>query len=89
MSNKGLTADQRQALETSHTWQRIVEPRLEPVRGQFDSAHLKEINRCIFQDLPSVVFQKYHQKYGLGSVETHSSRVVYQHGPTSNHHHSL
>jgi cell filamentation protein len=48
--------DQRQALEATHTWRRIVELRLYPVRGGFDAAHLKEINRRIFQDLPGLGF---------------------------------
>lgn len=56
MSNKAVTADQRQALEAKYTWQRLVELRLNPVRGQFDATHLKEINRRIFQDLPKLGF---------------------------------
>lgn len=55
-SGKTLTPEQRQALEATHTWQRIVELRLDPVLGSFDAAHLKEINRRIFQDLPSLGF---------------------------------
>lgn len=55
-SGKPLTPEQRQALEATHTWQRIVELRLDPVLGSFDAAHLKEINRRIFQDLPSLGF---------------------------------
>lgn len=55
-SGKPLTAEQRQALEATHTWQRVVELRLDPVRGNFDAAHLKEINRRIFQDLPGLGF---------------------------------
>lgn len=55
-SGKPLTAEQRQALEATHTWQRVVELRLDPVRGSFDAAHLKEINRRIFQDLPGLGF---------------------------------
>jgi len=51
-----LTAEQRQALEARHTWQRIVELRLNPVQGRFDAAHLREINRRIFQDLPALGF---------------------------------
>ncbi|WP_368737890.1 Fic family protein [Massilia sp. CCM 8734] len=53
-SAKPLTAGQRQALEATHAWQRVVELRLDPVRGNFDPAHLKEINRRIFQDLPGL-----------------------------------
>lgn len=57
MSDKlPLTAEQRDALEASHTFRRIVELRLDPVRGKFDAGHLKEINRRIFQDLPALGF---------------------------------
>ena len=55
-SGKPLTAEQRQALEATYTWQRVVELRLDPVRGKFNAAHLKEINRRIFQDLPGLGF---------------------------------
>ncbi|QGG78931.1 Fic family protein [Pseudomonas syringae] len=51
-----LTAQQRDSLEASHTFRRIVELRLDPVRGKFDAGHLKEINRRIFQDLPGLGF---------------------------------
>ncbi len=53
-----LTPDERQALEATHTWQRVVELRLDPVQGNFDAAHLKEINRRIFQDLPGLGFDE-------------------------------
>jgi len=56
MRNKPLSAEQRQALEARYTWQRIVELRLNPVHGNFDTAHLKTINRRIFQDLPALGF---------------------------------
>ncbi|NHZ35000.1 Fic family protein [Massilia rubra] len=55
-SAKPLTAGQRQALEATHAWQRVVELRLDTVRPNFDPAHLKEINRRIFQDLPGLGF---------------------------------
>ncbi|MBT2786752.1 MULTISPECIES: Fic family protein [unclassified Halomonas] len=55
-SGKPLTSEQLQALEATYTWQRIVALRLNPVVGNFDAAHLKEINRRIFQDLPSLGF---------------------------------
>lgn len=45
---------QRQALEAAHTHQRLVELRLHPVQGTFDVAHLKEIHRRLFQDLPAL-----------------------------------
>lgn len=51
-----LTAEQRQKLEADYLFKRIVELELDPVRGNFDAAHLKEINRRLFQDLPSVGF---------------------------------
>ncbi|MHB8211906.1 MAG: Fic family protein [Acidithiobacillus sp.] len=55
-SGRTLTAEQRQALEATYAWQRLVELHLDPVQGKFDAAHLKEINRRIFQDLPSLGF---------------------------------
>ena len=45
-------AEQRLALEGFYTERRIVELELDPVRGGFDAAHVREINRRIFQDLP-------------------------------------
>jgi cell filamentation protein len=51
-----LTAEQRQQLEADRTFKRVIELELEPVRGNFDAAHLKEINRRIFQDLPGAGF---------------------------------
>lgn len=56
MADEPLTSSQRQLLEARHTWQRLVELRVEPVRGGFDAAHLKEINRRIFQDLSNLGF---------------------------------
>jgi cell filamentation protein len=53
-----LTAEQRQQLEADHTFKRVVELELEPVRGNFDVAHLKEVNRRIFQDLPGAGFDE-------------------------------
>ena len=55
-NGKPLTVEERQTLEAEHTFRRIVELRLDPVRGKFDAAHLKEINRRIFQDLPGLGF---------------------------------
>ena len=54
--DKPPTVEQRQKLEATYTFRRIVELRLDPVRGAFDAAHLKEINRRIFQDLPGLGF---------------------------------
>lgn len=47
---------QRLQLEADLTSFRILELRLAPVVGEFDVAHLQEIHRRIFQDLPSVGF---------------------------------
>ena len=47
---------EREWLEGLFTAHRIAELRLAPVRGKFDAAHLKEINRRIFQDLPGLGF---------------------------------
>jgi cell filamentation protein len=51
-----LTAIDRHELEARYTARRIVELELDPVRGRFDAAHLKEVNRRIFQDLPALGF---------------------------------
>jgi cell filamentation protein len=51
-----MTPDQREKLEADYTFRRVVELELDPVRGNFDVAHLKEINRRIFQDLPGAGF---------------------------------
>ncbi len=53
---KGLTEEQRQRLESDYTFRRIVELELDSVQGRFDAAHLKEVNRRIFQDLPGAGF---------------------------------
>lgn len=50
-----LSSD-RERLEGTFTAHRIFELRLDPVRGSFDAAHLREINRRIFQDLPELGF---------------------------------
>lgn len=47
---------EREWLEGLFTAHRIAELRLDPVRGKFDAAHLKEVNRRIFQDLPGLGF---------------------------------
>jgi len=57
MSDKlTLTPQERYALEAEQMAFRIIELRASPVRGNFDAAHLKEINRRIFQDLPGLGF---------------------------------
>ena len=53
--NEGTGAD-RQKIEADSTFIRIAELRDKPVRGDFDAAHLREINRRIFQDLPGLGF---------------------------------
>jgi cell filamentation protein len=55
-AGKALTAEQRQQLEAYYAYKRLYELALHPVRGNFDAAHLKEINRRIFQDLPGAGF---------------------------------
>ena len=46
----------REQLEADLVRGRIVELELDPVRGNFDAAHLREVNRRIFQDLPAKGF---------------------------------
>jgi cell filamentation protein len=53
-----MNEQQRQNIEAQKTKQRIAELRLSPVVGAFDVAHLKEINRRIFQDLPGLGFSE-------------------------------
>lgn len=47
-----MTRDRWQAFEADACLHRIAELRENPVQGNFDAEHLKEINRRIFQDLP-------------------------------------
>ncbi len=51
-----LSAVARAQAESSFTFRRIVELELDPVPGNFDAAHVKEIHRRIFQDLPNAGF---------------------------------
>lgn len=51
--NKQLTADQREALEGDLTYLRHQGLEANPIRGNFDAAHLKEVNRYLFQDFPA------------------------------------
>ena len=46
----------RDRIEADVTRDRIVELQLVPVRGNFDAAHLREVNRRIFQDMPGKGF---------------------------------
>jgi cell filamentation protein len=48
----------RQRLEGDLTSSRIAELKINPVTGNFDVGHLREVNRRIFQDLPSVGFSE-------------------------------
>ncbi len=50
------TAKDRETVEAFYTARRLTELRLRPVEGSFDVAHLKEINRRIFQDMPGQGF---------------------------------
>jgi cell filamentation protein len=45
------TPQERHNLESDLTWRRIRELGLNPIKGDFDAAHLKSIHRYIFQDL--------------------------------------
>ena len=47
----------REQLEADFTKARIVELAMLPVQGNFDSAHLREVNRRIFQDMPGAGFE--------------------------------
>lgn len=49
-----MDKETRDALEARFTNVRIVELQERPVQGRFDAAHLREVNRRIFQDLPHV-----------------------------------
>lgn len=55
-AGKSVIPEERERLEADFTFQRGIELELEPVRGTFDVAHLKEINRRLFQDLPGAGF---------------------------------
>lgn len=54
--DKILSQAARDRKETFATAQRIYELALFPVKGNFDAAHLREVNRRIFQDLPNAGF---------------------------------
>ena len=53
-----MTPEERSQLAIDSTFRRIVELELDPVVGNFDSDHLKEINRRIFQDLPELGYRE-------------------------------
>lgn len=52
--DQSLSSSARDTLEARYTFGRIVELEIDPVRGNFDSEHLCEVHRRIFQDLPLV-----------------------------------
>ena len=52
-SGNPLSREQRDAIEADSTFLRTVELELSPVRGAFDAAHLREVHRRMFQDLPA------------------------------------
>jgi cell filamentation protein len=52
-----MTPQERQLFEADRTFRRVAELLDNPVKGNFDAAHLKEINRRIFQDLPGAGFK--------------------------------
>lgn len=56
MSDKTASPELREQLEASHTFRRLTELYISPVKGGFDVEHLKEINRRLFQDLPALGF---------------------------------
>lgn len=49
-----MSLEERDRIESRVTEARLLELKFKPVRGGFDAAHLKEINRRIFQDLPAI-----------------------------------
>jgi cell filamentation protein len=51
--------ESRQRLEGDLTSSRIAELKVNPVAGNFDLGHLREVHRRIFQDLPSAGFSEY------------------------------
>jgi cell filamentation protein len=48
-------ASERDRLEALYTFARGHELADRPVQGAFDAAHLREINRRLFQDMPGLV----------------------------------
>ena len=55
-SDKQIPEVRREELEGRFARWRITELEASPVAGNFDAAHLKEVNRRIFQDLPGAGF---------------------------------
>ena len=47
---------ERERIEAKVTRARLVELAARPVQGEFDAAHLREVNRRIFQDMPGKGF---------------------------------
>lgn len=56
MSGKQTLEARRAELEGRYTEWRIRDLEINPVQGSFNAAHLKEVNRRIFQDLPRAGF---------------------------------
>ena len=55
-NDKTHSQEERDRIEGLYTAHRIFELKLNPVPGNFDAAHLREINRRIFQDMPGAGF---------------------------------
>lgn len=49
-----MTPEERSQRAIDSTFRRMIELELDPVLGNFDAQHLKEMNRRIFQDLPEL-----------------------------------
>ena len=72
MDERGRVGQQEGAL----TFARIAELERKPVQGNFDAAHLKEVHRRIFQDLPHHLPGEYRP-----DAETHiKARALEQSG---------
>jgi len=59
-----VNAEEKEQLEAQLVNRRIAELRLNPIRGNFDIAHLKETHHYIFQDLPGEGLWKYDVQPG-------------------------
>ena len=62
MASEGASARaaERKRVEANVVANRIHELVLDPVQGRFDAAHLKEVHRRIFRDLPDAGFHNVH-----------------------------
>lgn len=68
-----LSNEAKQELETALTSARIAELQENPVKGNFDAKHLKEVHRYIFQDMPALGIDGFSP--GEFRPPTDSSRV--------------